>query len=736
MSSTPNFFESLTMEEYNAVRDYLLAQDEAGALAPNKFSSLISLERYSPPKAEVLAYLDDGAPAPPREARADMVVEKEDGSLARIAVKVNLPTPSTWEPIPVIQGRQEIFHQVLGITAAEHTTPMREMVTEMVNGPLYDIINHIYEGASKLANNCTTKCMGLRQVGPHQVVVPEEGDRSTFDVFSTFGLERRLPGVDGGNTRAFQGSYLHRLSHLTFDFHTLAEGGPKLIGINLMGTVYGTVEEVLQAWDDPANSAWKSWTIPMFDSQDDALYATFQPRPGPSRSPEKPLAAISFDPYGARYKIDRNKVTWMGWELELAESKRGPKWYNIIFKGERIAYEISHQEAFAAYGGHDSGLHHTQYYDGVTYAQGYRGSEMVPGIDCPLNAAFIDAFQALGGGGRGRTGRRAWCVFEYDTALPLLIHDFRPGIGGGGVRNTALVMRTKLTIGNYDYIQEMQLNLDGSMHVNAVLSGYMQGSSYIPTVSQVWGNQAHDGMGSALHDHTMNWKVDLDVGGTSNQIEMDYVVPWRFNDNANRLWTSKKLDKMIRQTEFGMNMNPATPMKFVVQSTDKTNSWGTPRGYAVHATPHHQVYPHDDPALASFAWTKYNLAVTKYSDDEWTSSMEQDDIFPGAPALNFDSYLNDENIVGEDLVLWVTSGTYHIPHSEDAPVTPTTHGNKAGFTLIPFNYFDENAAMDVSDLFTGDGTIPDDEKPLPMIMEWANDGACVPSFDHVPSSFA
>ena len=735
MSPEPNFFESLSMEEWNAVRTFLLEENDSGAWAPLNFSSWISIDRYDYPKAEVLAYLDGDAPAPPRAARADMVVEKEDGSLARIALKVDLPEPSSWERVPVIQGKDELFHQELGVTSEEHTTPMMDKVTELVNGDLYPIISHIYEGASPLDPNCTTKCMSIRQVGPHQVV-PEIGDRSQFDLYTTYGLMRVLPGIDGGETRSFQGNHLHRLSHITFDFHTFAEGGPELVGINLMGTMYSTVEEVLAAWDDPANEAWRSWTIPLFDTQEEALYATFQPRPGPSRNPDKPLAAISFDPYGARYQIDRNKVNWMGWELELAEGKRGPKIYNIMFKGERIAYEISHQEAFAAYAGHDSGLHHTQYYDGVTYSQGYRGSEMVPGIDCALNAAYIDAFQALGGDGEGRIGRRAWCVFEYDTALPLVIHDFTAGVGGGGVRNTALVIRTKLTIGNYDYIQQLQLNLDGSMDVNAILSGYMQGSSYVPTVSQAFGNQVHEGMASALHDHTMNWKVDLDIGGTSNQIEMDYVVPWRFEDQAGRLWTTKRLNKMIAETEFGMNMNPATPMKFVVQSSEETNSWGTPRGYALHATPHHQVYPEDDPALASFAWTKYNVAVTKHSDQEWTSSMEQDDIFPGAPALDFDTYLDDEGIVGEDLVLWITSGTYHIPHSEDIPVTPTTHGNRAGFTLIPFNYFDENAAMDVPDLFTADGNIPDEEKPLPRIMEWANEGGCVPSFDSIPSTFA
>lgn len=28
-----------------------------------------------------------------------------------------------------------------------------------------------------------------------------------------------------------------------------------------------------------------------------------------------------------------------------------------------------------------------------------------------------------------------------------------------------------------------------------------------------------------IHDHLLNWKVDLDIAGTSNSIRMDNVVP-------------------------------------------------------------------------------------------------------------------------------------------------------------------------------------------------------------------
>lgn len=51
------------------------------------------------------------------------------------------------------------------------------------------------------------------------------------------------------------------------------------------------------------------------------------------------------------------------------------------------------------------------------------------------------------------------------------------------------------------------------------------------------------------------------------------------------------------------------------------------------------------------------------------------------PVLDFDDYFNGESVNGTDLMVWIQSGTYHVPHAEDAPVTPTTSGNNAGFVL-------------------------------------------------------
>jgi Cu2+-containing amine oxidase len=46
--------------------------------------------------------------------------------------------------------------------------------------------------------------------------------------------------------------------------------------------------------------------------------------------------------------VQGNRVKWLGWELYVGYLPHyGPRYMDVRFKGERIAYEISMQEALA-----------------------------------------------------------------------------------------------------------------------------------------------------------------------------------------------------------------------------------------------------------------------------------------------------------------------------------------------------------------------------------------------------
>jgi diamine oxidase len=64
-------------------------------------------------------------------------------------------------------------------------------------------------------------------------------------------------------------------------------------------------------------------------------------------------------------------------------------------------------------------------------------------------------------------------------------------------------------------------------------------------------------------------------------------------------------------------------------------------------------------------------------------------------AFSFDDYFNSESLAGADVVTWASLGMHHIPTSEDFP-SVTTAGSSAALVLRPFNFFDEDPSMDLS----------------------------------------
>lgn len=93
----------------------------------------------------------------------------------------------------------------------------------------------------------------------------------------------------------------------------------------------------------------------------------------------------------------------------------------------------------------------------------------------------------------------------------------------------------------------------------------------------------------------------------------------------------------------------------------------------------------------------FQMAVTKYKDTEDSSSSIYAQGDPFDPVLDFSRYLEDnDTIVDTDLVVWVTSGIYHIPHAEDVPSISTT-SNQCRILLAPYNFFNHCPSMAVSD---------------------------------------
>lgn len=97
--------------------------------------------------------------------------------------------------------------------------------------------------------------------------------------------------------------------------------------------------------------------------------------------------------------------------------------------------------------------------------------------------------------------------------------------------------------------------------------------------------------------------------------------------------------------------------------------------------------------MAAASYSKYQFAVTKHHDQEVSSTTlyTQGSAMSQSP-VNFDDFLDGEDIVQQDLVAWISIGMMHLPIAEDNP-TQETIGNIASFTIRPFNYYDADPGM-------------------------------------------
>lgn len=193
-------------------------------------------------------------------------------------------------------------------------------------------------------------------------------------------------------------------------------------------------------------------------------------------------------------------------------------------------------------------------------------------------------------------------------------------------------------------------------------------------------------MGS-LHDHVINFKVDLDVAGLNNSLLRTYTTqeeveqPW-YDDDWGTTVIQQRIHReyITNEDEARLKLPGNLQGGYAIVNKDELNRWGVPRGYAVHpgyspihnvsrlftfertwiVTERAQTVVGSKRLLKNANWAKYNFAVTKRKDSEPSSSAMYNMQLPGDPQIDFDRFFDGENITQEDLVAWVNIGMHHI----------------------------------------------------------------------------
>lgn len=487
-----SMFADLTPHEMRVVRDFLHSRIELGLISAKdnslKKNSVLLMELHVPRKHEALQALDRGLAKPQRQARVIVQFANQAHPNVTEYIVGPLPFPDSYQP-KTFKGDRPIRFESRPISTVEygHVDTILEKISKKVNKILYESTGFTF-------SNCTDRCLTFSDIAPRGL---EPGERRTWIMLQKF----------------VEGYFIHPVGFEVLINHKDLD--PEKWTVEKVwynGQYFDSVEELVEKYEMGTISKLK---LPEHDEQD--LYSTFIPR-GHSNTHTNIHGPKLVEPQGPRYRVEGNFVEYAGWSFAYrVRSSAGLQIFDLRFNGERVAYEVSLQEAIAFYSGDTPAAMQTKYID-AGWAMGASDYELAPGIDCPEIAHFVDLYHFYDTDKPVRY-KNALCIFEMTTGLPLRRHfnsNFQGGYNFfGGLENHVLVIRTTSTVYNYDYIWDFLFYQNGVMESRVSATGYIH-ATFFTENGLNYGTRVYNYVLGNLHTHLINYKVDLDIAGKLN----------------------------------------------------------------------------------------------------------------------------------------------------------------------------------------------------------------------------
>uniref|UniRef100_A0A8D2LNK3 Amine oxidase n=1 Tax=Varanus komodoensis TaxID=61221 RepID=A0A8D2LNK3_VARKO len=619
---------------------------------------LYSITLQLPPKAEVLKYLDYQGHRPARQA------------LARIHFG-NQREPNVTEfvvgPIP-----KPMYHQ--DVTVQKYGGALPYSRRFVLNNEFEELHTFLKQKEYPKAPNFMQKVL----------------EYNGSNLIYTHGMP---PGFKSGDRKLWMahyqnvsGFYLHPLGlEIHVDISSQDVSQWKVLNVFYNGQYFENMDDIERKFNEGQVKVVKVKKAPP-----DGGYASLKPR-----VPPKGPGPLHYIPRGPRYTITENQVGFMSWSFVFGiDGFKGPRVFDVRFKGQRIVYELSLQDASAIYGSNSPSSMLTRYMD-LSYGIGKHASTLTRGVDCPYLATYLDS-QYFIDTSLPVIRKNSICIFEENAEGPVRRHfDNVQAPFYGGLVDSSLVFRSISSVSNYDYIWDFIFHQNGAVGVRVQATGYITSAFYFGDAAE-FGNRVEQWVLGTIHTHNMHFKVDMDIGGVKNSLlanDMAFETvkaPWSPEHTINQMRRIRKT--LDTEDKAAFRLHDDIP-RIIYFASNSTNRWGHQRGYRIQIVSFSGEHlPEKDPMERAISWGRYKLAVTKRKEKEPFSTSIYNQIDPWTPSVAFADFLNNESIVNEDLVAWVTTGFLHIPQAEDIPNTPTL-GNMIGFLLRPYNYFDEDPSM-------------------------------------------
>ncbi|NBC27235.1 MAG: hypothetical protein GVY08_10260 [Bacteroidetes bacterium] len=421
---------------------------------------------------------------------------------------------------------------------------------------------------------------------------------------------------------------------------------------------------------------------------------------------EVPGKMIVHQPNGVGFEVDGYEVEWQKWKFHVRPDHRVGMVVSTVTYADGddvrpVMYEGFLSEIFVPYMDPAFGWYPRNFIDLGEYTAGGFTNPLLPGLDAPDYAHYMDGL-FMHDNGRPKHVPNLIAIFERENGDPSWRHNSAE-MGPESRVKRDLVVRTAAVVGNYDYILDWVFQQDGSIVVRAGATGIAEAKSTIQRDATEAAGEANrdDAYGRFVdpnivavnHDHYFSYRLDMDVDGDDNSLQIDRISPMRLPDEHPRrsLWVAES-SIARNESEAKQKKMMENPALWRIISGSKTNHVGYPTSY--------QLMPgmtaltkltEDDYPRRRAGYIDHHLWVTPHQTDEMFAAGE----FPtlSVPGQGLPEWTSENrSIENTDIVVWYTMAMHHMVRAEDWPVMPVLWHS---FELRPFDFFDRNPALDL-----------------------------------------
>jgi len=410
----------------------------------------------------------------------------------------------------------------------------------------------------------------------------------------------------------------------------------------------------------------------------------------PPRQDLRPLHIAQ--PEGPSFTVEGWEVAWQGWRCRIGFTPReGLVLHDVSIKGRSVVKRASIAEMVVPYA--DPGTNHfwKSAFDAGEYGLGKLANSLELGCDCLGLIRYFDV-AAADDEGRPFTMPNAICLHEEDYGILWKHFEFRSDTLEVR-RSRRLVISFFATVGNYDYGFYWYLYQDGTIQLEAKLTGIIQTAAVAPGARYPWGGMVMPELGGPTHQHIFCARLHMAVDGTGNSVsEHEFTPrPWGAdNPHGNVFDTTARV--LARELDACREADGRTGRYWKVTNPSRRNAVGNAPGYKLVPQPAPLLLAQPGSTVhgrGGFA-TKH-LWVTPFAAAERFPAGDFPNQHPGGDGLPGWVQQN-RGIEDTDIVVWHSFGHTHVCKPEDFPVMPVEY---AGFSLKPNNFFDANPAMDL-----------------------------------------